>query len=359
MSRRLGSSIHVLALLLGLVLVATACGDGGGEPVDGAAGEDAGDSPDDADGTTDGDGGESEEEPADGGAEAAGEPEVAELTVGLLPLADVAPVFVAIEDGYFEDEGLTVDTQFVQGGAAAIPALVSGDLDFTFGNYVSSFLAIDQGIDLQLVAESNRAVPGFSQLMTTEDTGIEDLADLEGQSLAVNTLQNVAELAARSVLVDAGVDPDSVEYVEVPFPDMAATLDRGDVDAIFAVEPFATTAEDSIGAFEIANPYDGTTENWPVAGMQAMAEFGEANPETVGAFQRALIAATEATDEERATEIIPTYAELEQDQVEAITLPEFTAEIEIDEIQRVPDLMAELGLIDETIDASEHVIEPE
>lgn len=332
---------RMLAMLLALVLLAAACAD----DTD-TAGEDAAEDTDEAAEDT----GEAADEAADG------EPEITELSIGLLPLADVAPVFVAIEDGHFEDEGLTVETQFVQGGAAAIPALVSGELDITFGNYVSTFLAISEGIDLRIISESNRAVPGFSQIMTTEATGVEELADLEGRSLAVNTLQNVAELAARSVLDDAGIDPDAVQYVEVPFPEMVPTLERGDVDAIFAVEPFATIGESTIGAFEVANPYSGTTENWPVAGMQATADFVEENPNTVAAFQRALIAATEATDEQRAAEIIPTYAELDEEQIQAITLPEFVAEIDVEQLQRVPDLMAEHGLISETVEAGEYIV---
>src|SRR5919108_4002243 len=166
---------------------------------------------------------------------AGGSPETSTVRLGLLPLADVAPVYIAIEDGLFEDEGLTVEVEIVQGGAAAIPALVSGDLDVTFGNYVSFFLASSQEVDLRIIAEQNRATEGFSRIMTLPDSGIADPAGLVGKRLAVNTLANVAEITSRAQIKDAGADPDAVEYVEIPFPDMIATLERGDVDAIFAV----------------------------------------------------------------------------------------------------------------------------
>ena len=54
--------------------------------------------------------------------EPAGEPEKADIKLGIIPIADVAPVFIGIEQGFFEDEGLTVSTEFAQGGAASIPA---------------------------------------------------------------------------------------------------------------------------------------------------------------------------------------------------------------------------------------------
>jgi NitT/TauT family transport system substrate-binding protein len=296
--------------------------------------------------------------PASASPSAAGSPETTTIRLGLLPLADVAPVHLAIENGMFEAEGLTVEITLVQGGAAAIPALVAGDLDITFGNYVSFFLASSQGIDLRIVAEQNRATPGFSRIMTLPDSGTADAAGLVGKRLAVNTLANVAEITSRAQIKDAGADPDAVEYIEIPFPDMIATLERGDVDAIFAVEPFATLATQQLQAVEISNPYGGRLEGFPVAGFQSTTEFATQNPNTIAAFQRAMIAASEeaASNPAAVVEILPTYTTLTPELAAELKQPLYVSQIDAAELQRVVDLMVEFELLDDAPDINALVV---
>jgi NitT/TauT family transport system substrate-binding protein len=285
-------------------------------------------------------------------------PEIPTIRLGVLPLADVAPVHIAIADGIFENEGLTVEPTIVQGGAAAIPALVSGDLDITFGNYVSFFLAVSQAIDLRLIAEQDRATPGFSSIMTLPDSGIADAAGLEGRQLAVNTLRNVAEITSRAQIADAAGDPNAVEYVELPFPDMVAALERGDVDAIFGVEPFVTLARQQLDAVEVANPYGGRLEGFPVAGFQAATQFTEQNPNTIAAFQRAMVRASQlaADDPDRVVQILPEYTELTPELAATLTQPEYVSEIDVSQLQRVVDLMVEFELLEEAPDVASLVI---
>ena len=291
-------------------------------------------------------------------ATAAGSPETSTIQLGLLPLADVAPVYIGIEEGYFEDEGLTIEIVPVQGGAAAIPALVNGELDITFGNYVSFFLASDSGIDLRIIADQNHATPGFSSIMTLPDSGISAPADLVGKKLAVNTLSNVAEITSRAQIKDAGADPDAVEYTEIPFPEMIAALEQGSVDAIFAVEPFATLAKQQLQAVEVVNPYGGRLEGFPVAGFQATAQFAEANPNTIAAFQRAMIKASAlaADDPESVVGILPTYTTLTPELAGTIAQPLYISEIDIASLQTVVDLMVEFEVLDAAPDLNSLVI---
>jgi NitT/TauT family transport system substrate-binding protein len=194
--------------------------------------------------------------------------------------------------------------------------------------------------------------------MTLPDSGIESPADLEGKSVAVNALSNVAEITTRAQIADAGGDPDAVEYVEIAFPDMIAALEQGDVDAIFAVEPFKTLAAQQLDAVEVVNPYGGRLDGFPVAGFQTTAEFAETNPNTVAAFQRAMVKASQlATDEpEQVVEILPTYTELTPELAADLTLPEFVSEIDVSRLAVVADLMVEFGLLQEPPDVNTLVI---
>jgi NitT/TauT family transport system substrate-binding protein len=283
---------------------------------------------------------------------------MATIQLGLLPLADVAPVHLAIANGLFANEGLTIEPVIVQGGAAAIPALVAGDLDITFGNYVSTFLANSQGVGLKIIADQNHAVPGFSTIMALPDSGIASVTDLAGKRLAVNTLANVAEITSRAQIQDAGGDPDATEYVEVPFPDMIATLERGDVDAIFAVEPFETLAAQQLGAVAVVDPYGGRLEGFPVAGFMSTPEFAEQNPNTVAAFQRAMVAASDlaASNPECVVDILPTYTSLTPELAAEIDQPLYVSTLDGTALQPVVDLMVEFGLLESAPDLAELIV---
>src|SRR6266540_596181 len=89
------------------------------------------------------------------------------------------------------------------------------------------------GIDLTLIADGDKARPGFSGVFVMPNSPIKTPADLAGKKIAVNTLNNVGGLVISAVLQSQGVDPKSIKFVEVGFPDMGATLQRGDVDAVW------------------------------------------------------------------------------------------------------------------------------
>jgi len=286
-------------------------------------------------------------------------PEQPEITVGTLPIVDVAPIHLAIGEGLFADEGLTVAVEVTQGGAAAIPALVSGDLDIAYGAWPSFLIANEQGIELRAVADGTAARPGFTELLAMPGSPLEgNPGGLAGARIAVNTLGNLGELAVRSALVEAGLASDAAELVEIPFPDMGAALERGDVDAIWASEPVATLARETLGAVLVVDSYVGPMEGFPVAGYQASAGFVDANPRTVAAFQRALAAAVERIDADEALvrELAPDFTNLEPSLAGEIALPDFRARLEIADLERVHDYLLEFGLLEAPLEVESLVV---
>jgi NitT/TauT family transport system substrate-binding protein len=280
-------------------------------------------------------------------------PERSEITVGTLPIVDAAPIHLAIREGYFADEGLTVSVEVVQGGAAAIPALMGGDLDIAYGAWPSLLRANAQGLPIRAVADGTRARPGFSELLAMPSSGLEgNPAALAGRRIAVNTLGNIGELAVRAALVRAGLASDAAQLVEIPFPDMTAVLERGDVDAIWASEPVATIARETIGAVLVTDTYVAEMEAFPVAGYQATAAFVEANPRTIDAFRRALIRAVDriAAEPGIVAEIAPSFTNLDPELASSVAMPEFRADLDVSDLARVQDRMLALGILDEPLD---------
>jgi NitT/TauT family transport system substrate-binding protein len=322
----------ILALALALTLALVACG--------GPAGSGA--SPTATAGGSDG-----------------GSLELAQITIGLLPIVDVAPVYLAIERGLFEAEGLTISPEVVQGGAAAIPALVSGDLDIAYGNWVSFLLANQEGIELRAIADGVAAAPGFTEFLALPDSGLEgDPAGMAGKTVALNTLNNVGELALRSTLRSAGVEADTVQLTEIPFPDMGATLERGDVDVIWASEPVPTITKSTLHAVVVADSFVGEMDGFPVAGYQATAEFVAEHPNTVAAFGRAMAAAVALIEDDPSivVEIVPTYTGLEPGLAGEIALPTYRTAIEVATLERVHDELIEFEMLEPGLDVRTLVV---
>src|SRR5205085_6124411 len=143
-----------------------------------------------------------------------------------------------------------------------LPALVGGSLDLGTLNVLTQVLAQDQGFRARAVAgvlASRRGDP-LHGILVRADSPIQSGRDLEGRTIATNTLNNIDHLMQQVWLQNNGADPRRVSIVEVPFPQHPAALAQRRVDAIGPSEPFVTVAQ-SQGARVLAYHY---TETNPV-----------------------------------------------------------------------------------------------
>jgi NitT/TauT family transport system substrate-binding protein len=286
---------------------------------------------------------------ASAGATASGEDELTPITVGILPIADLAPLFYGIEEGYFAEEGLEVTLEVGQGGAALVPAVVTGEYQFAFGNYVSLMLARQNDVGVQIVVNvvdgAEREDRGTNGLLVDPErfAAIEDLA---GATFAVTTLSNVAEVTIRTTLRNAGVDDADVEFVELPFPDMNAAVESGDVDVAWQAEPFVTLGE-AAGLVNVADPMYGTMPSMPLAGLFASESWLADNPELADAFHRAMTRSLEAsTDEEAMRAAIAANTQTPPEIVEQIALANWNPELDTEKLATVAGLAVEYGILD-------------
>jgi NitT/TauT family transport system substrate-binding protein len=316
MRRRLSA----LLLSAGLLLAAAACG---GDEGDG-------------------------EEPGNGGPEPTGPDTV---TVGLIPIVDVAPLFLGQEQGFFADRGIELETEFAAGGAEIVPGVQSGQFDFGFSNVISMMLAHSSGIDIQVVCNGNNStgVDGedFGSLMVPVDSPVQSAAELAGATIAINTLNNISDTVVRASIRKAGGDPSGVEFVGMPFPEMEAALANGDVDAAFPVEPFQTLIRDNGVGRSIASSWVDAAPDLTVAVYFTSGQLAESDPDLVQRFteamQESLAYANDNPDAVR--EIIPTYTDLDPELVEALTLPTWPPEINRASAEQLAELAVQDGLL--------------
>lgn len=167
--------------------------------------------------------------------------EMREVTIGVLSIAPSVGVAYGIEHGIFEEHGFDVNYEVSSAGAAMLPAVSAGQLDFGVGNPLSVATAVDQGLDMKIVAGySNSLEEGedVAGVVTRADSDIETWADLEGNTTAVNALNTLGDLTVMHLAEEDGVDPQALEFSEIGFPDMPAQLERGNADAVWLPEPF-------------------------------------------------------------------------------------------------------------------------
>lgn len=181
------------------------------------------------------------------------------IRVNYIPIADVTPLFVAIDRGFFKEEGLTIVPTPSTGGAAGIPGLMAGAFDIMYGNVVSTMIAQQQGFKLEVVAAGTKLYSDpteSSGIVVRAGEAIKSGKDLEGKSVAVNTRNNIIWLFARAWIAKTGGDPNKVNFKEVPFPQMPDAVRGKQVDAAFMVDPFfsASTVDTSTFTF-VAAPY--------------------------------------------------------------------------------------------------------
>lgn len=362
----------VLGLLLALVLLAAGCGgddDGGDEAStggDGGGGSSCPELPEVPPGSeaasASGEMSPGDQESAAGGAGSAGggsgsesggsgSQELFPITVGILPIADLAPLQYGIQQGFFEDEGLDVTTDVGQGGAALIPSVLSEEYQLGFGNYVSVMLARQENVEVQIVSNlvSGADTPdrGTNGLLVSPDSGIESIEHLAGRTFAVSTLNNVAEVNIRTTLCRHGVDHSGIEFTELAFPEMNAAVQSGDVDVAWQAEPFVTLGEQA-GLVNVADPMYETMPSMPLAGLFASQQWLEEHADHAAAFYRALQRSIEAASDENAMRAtIEATTETPPDVVGQLALANWQAKLDEEKLAQIGQLAADFGVLEE------------
>ncbi|MES5818637.1 ABC transporter substrate-binding protein [Streptomyces sp. RG80] len=277
------------------------------------------------------------------------------VTVAGLPLVDCAMLYIARDRGLFEKEGLDVRVQQIQQSLQALPPLSKGQIDMVASaNYVTYFQAHEKGtLDIRIVAESIRAAPKMMDVLVPKDSDIKSVSDLTGRKVAVNVLNNVQSLTLDEILAEQGAPSEPV-YRQIPFPQMGAALDKGQVDAVHAVEPYDSAIQDELGARVLVDGASAPVQGIPLSGYITTRKYASENAETLAAFQRALKAAVKIAESDPGVvrEILPTYTKVTEKQAAAIDLPVFPETMDGAQIARLTDLMKKQGMLKKAIDPS-------
>jgi NitT/TauT family transport system substrate-binding protein len=170
-----------------------------------------------------------------------------EVKIGYLGFVLALPTFVALEKGYFQEQGLKVTPTLFESGTIITDALITGRVDVQTGSAViASWLAEQNmpGTYKIFIMYGNREVleDNTMALMVTKDSPLKGIMDLEGKRLG--TFPGIASMAMAKAILRNSFNPDKeITIIEVPPGNIVQALAAGQIDAYFAPEPFGMIGE--------------------------------------------------------------------------------------------------------------------
>jgi NitT/TauT family transport system substrate-binding protein len=279
-----------------------------------------------------------------------------QVKVGVIPILDVAPIYLGKEKGFFSERGIELTLETGQGGAAIVPGVVSGQFQFGFSNVTSLLIAQSRGLPLKVVsngvASTGKDKADYSGIVTRDDA-IKTAADLEGKQVSVNTLKNIGDSTIRASVRKAGGDPSSVKFVELAFPDMPAALEGGRVDAVWVVEPFLSATLGAGGRL-VASNYVDTAPDLTVALYFTSEQLAKDDPDLVSKFTEAMTESLAYADAhpDEARQVLTAYTQIDEAVIQKLTLPKWPAEINRESVETLATLAVQDGLVSEQPDVA-------
>lgn len=159
------------------------------------------------------------------------------VRIGVLKLSSAAPLFLAKDRGYFEQEGIDADLKFFDAAVPIAVAAVSGDIDIGFTGFTAAFYNLAGKGGLKVIAGTAREAPGFQNTAYVAskrayDAGLRTLADLPGHSVGITQVGSTFHYSLGLIADKLKFDIATVRVVPLQaLPNVAAAVKGGTLDA--------------------------------------------------------------------------------------------------------------------------------
>ncbi|MBI4452949.1 ABC transporter substrate-binding protein [Candidatus Woesearchaeota archaeon] len=284
------------------------------------------------------------------------------MKVGYLPVVVNLPLFVALENGYFEKYNLQLNAIEAENPNHIVEALVSGNLDgagvlaypilfVAEARYPSSIKIFNSGDE----TENNYV----ASIIVRNDSKIYSIEDMKGKKVGVYT-GLVQVLFLKGIMRGAGLDPEKdIEIIQIAPNMQLQGLQAGQYDALSTVEPFTTIAESKgIGKILVKNPRVIYIQNpFPSVATPLSKKFIEQNPEAAQAY---ILAMNDAVDFIRknpseSKKFLAKYTPVSEQYAQKVVLPVFNkfGEEDRNAIQKNADWFFENKLLEKKVNVND------
>lgn len=284
-------------------------------------------------------------------------PALIPVQIGAAPIDLNGAVFYAQDLGYFKKEGLDVHIQLTFSGVEAeAAAMLAGSIDVGSANTATIAQAHLRGIDFRFFAPAGiftASARPTEVVAVLKSSPIRTAADLNGKTVAVNSLSSMLQVATQAWADKHGGNGKSIQFVEVAFPQMDAALQQHRIDAAVFTEPFATAADADTRV--IGSPEDGVAPTFMTLGWYSTATWLNGHPDVARRLIAALREASEwgNTHHEESAAILGKYSKIPVPVAERMARAIYGLTLQANLIQAPLDVAAHYGFLAHTFPASE------
>ena len=221
-----------------------------------------------------------------------------------------APQYVAINNGYFEEEGLKIELTTGQGADKVMTAVLAGQSDIGFAGPEASIYVYNEGKEdhTQVFAQMTQKDGSF--LVSKEKTDKFSWQDLKGKTVIPGRKGGVPYMTFEYVLKKNGLNPqkDLVLDDSIKFDLMAGAFAGGDAEYVTLFEPTASMTEAAGKGYVVASVGEASGEI-PYTAYFAKKSYMEQNPEVIQGFTNAIYKGEKWVKEHTAAEIVEAIKE--------------------------------------------------
>src|SRR5882724_9765033 len=221
--------------------------------------------------------------------ETAGGAESMKVRVGYVGLTCEAPIFSAVEKGFFKEEGLEVELVKCDWKNYK-DVLALGGYDITHHLVMYFLKPIEQGLDVKFTGGIHR---GCLRVQASSRSTIRSIKDLRGKRIGVPGMGTPPFIFANRVLGANGIDPSKeISWLVFPAGELGLALDKGEVDAVADSEPIGSLLLDAGKVRNIADQaVDAPYADEYCCAVLVNGKFLARNPKASAAATRALLKA--------------------------------------------------------------------
>lgn len=245
------------------------------------------------------------------------------LKVGLLPIVDVLPMYVAEAEGYFKERNVDVELVLFPSALERDAALQAGQIDGQLNDLVSVALLNKDAERVQVVRLTYHGSPAkpMIAILASPNSGINGPADLKGKEIAISS-NTVIEYVADRLLQSSGVSPSEVKKTEITkIPVRAEMLTKGQIAAGVLPEPLASLTVQQGAHLVVDDGQSGIGQSVMSFRTEAIKERPEAIRRFLAAYDQAVEAINASPDKYRA--LLIEKAKIPEQVADSFTVPKY------------------------------------
>ncbi len=220
-----------------------------------------------------------------------------------------APFYVALDKGYFREEGLDVTLRTVMSGHLGLEAVLSGEVDIAASGESPIARAIINGRPVAVVANVCNIEEAIL-IIARKDRGISAPGDLRGKRIGVVTT-TAAHFFLDTYLATSHIDPKDVQLVDLASDRQESALLDGEIDAVSTWAPHTFVLREKLGTDALVlQDRSIYTMTWVLTTTR---DFSATNPERIKKFLRGVVRANRFISEEPAEALVVTSKHIGMD----------------------------------------------